>query len=636
MKPEPSPPKQTRRNRIRIATALAVACTLAGSVALVRITRTAQRGDERGGTDETPTSSAQDAKQPRFVAGDVFTYALAHEAAIDAAEGGRMYHLDAAGEWIVHVIDVQKDRVQFAASLKDATLASTRTRPGQEPEYAAVAAELAKPMFYTLDARGSVDEVRFEPDASRAAIDLFRSVLALGQVTFPDKPKARWVPTESDATGKYLAEYRQLAGAGRVSKQKQRYIEVLTSSAAIGAELAVDVIASSGELTLDASGVLEGARIRDAVRTRTQLLPELTSTTSLTLSRKSKTRDLAAARALRERAARLDALALHETPPTRDSESAIDRAKVNGRKLGDFVKEFAALPSLEGATLEQRDRSRRLFVELAAVFRLDEAAVDQAMATILSGSEVGPVLWDALASAGTPKAQAALRELIENPRFDADDRRTQMIGLSFVDTPTKETVEFLFAKVDDAEQGQQARFGIGTALNHLRGKDDGRVESGVAALGRQLAAATSHDDVSDYLRALGNAGVLQGKPIVTPYLQDENATVRAAAANALRYMPGDEVVTTLRTLIEQDDSGLVRANAVRAAGDRPPDRALLDAVYQASIGDHDKIVREQAEDTLRRWGENYPPIGEALAAFKASQGQEAESSKSGQAAQTSL
>lgn len=608
-----------RSRRLRIAAALVFAAALAGGVMFVRVTQR-ERGAEHTrhesvATDEAP-AGGQDSTFARYALGDVFTYSLSHEAVVDMAEGGRFYHLAAGGEWVVRVIEIQSDHVQLAASLQKAVLTSTQARPGQEQDYSTAAAQLAQPMFFTLDASGKVEDVRFDPSTSRSVIDLLRSVVALSQVSAPDRPTPSWQTTENDATGKYLAEYRKLPGTRGVSKQKQRYLEVLASNAAVGAELVVDVVSSEGEVTLDERSVLKTLSVRDVVRTRTQMLPEMTSTTKLTLTRIAATHDLASARTLRDRAAKLAPLALYESPPTHSDTAAIDRAKVAGRKLGDFVRDFAALPSLEDSSFEQRDKSRRLFIELAALFRLDDAAVDQAMALIQSGSKVSSALWDAFASAGTPKAQAALRELIENPRFGLEDRRTQMIGLSFVTTPVPETLDFLFEHVDDAEQGQQARFGIGTALNHLRGKDDARVAADLQRLAHQLAGANTARDMSDYLRAIGNAGVGQGKALLTPYLEHDSPDVRAAAASALRFMPGEDVVTTLRGVIEKDDDGMVRASAIQAAGERAPDRALLEAVYQASIGDSSKLVRDQAEDTLSRWAANYPPIGESLAAFK--------------------
>lgn len=610
---------RARRNRLIVIFAALGLVAVAGGVAVVgpsRRSETSRSTEQRAAASTGGRTAALAARRAGYVAGDVLTYTLSHEAAVDMAEGGRFYHLSASGDWVVRVVDVAPSYVRLAASIERAVLKSTQARPGREHDYRAIEQELAQPMFFTLDVSGKVTDARFGSATSRSAIDLLRSIVALSQHSVAERDDTSWQAFEPDATGRYVAAYKQLGTDTRLSKQKLRYSEVNATNASIDSEFSVEVLASEGDLTLDERGILEALHVRDVVRTRSQMLPDMTATTRLTLTRSGVARDLVAANTLRAQAEALAPLALYDSPPTKSETAAIDRAKVAGRKLGDFMRDFAELPSLEDSTFEERDKSRRLFIELAALFRLDDAAIDQAMAVIAEGSKLSPVLWDAFASAGTPKAQAALRELIANPRFGLEDRRMQMIGLSFVTTPVPETVEFLFARVDDAEQGQQARFGIGTALNHLRGKNDEHVATGVQRLAAELERADKPQDISDYLRAFGNAGVGEAKEHVSEYIEHDNPSVRAAAANALRFMPGEDVLATLIRVITTDPEPMVRVNAIQAAGERAPDKALLEAVFDASVGDANKGVRDQATDTLNRWGANYPPIGEALAAFE--------------------
>ncbi len=326
----------------------------------------------------------------RYRVGDVLVYALAHEAAIDATDGGRFYQLAASGDWTLHVLSLEHGETLLAVSLRNAQLKSTNGRPGQDEEYRRVERALSEPTFVSLNARGAVVALRVDPSMPRAATDLLRSVIALSQNVATDgvgDADGHWTTTEADATGKYLAQYQKLADHTGVSKRKLSYTEVQAGVDPGASQLQVEVLASEGTLALDDRGLVEKSHVRDVVRSHMQLVPEMTATTMLALTRKSLAQDMAAVSALRDRAAKLQAVALYDTPPSNDEQLAIDRAKVAGRSLGDFLHALAEVPKSEKESEDQRNRRRRLFIEFAALLRLDDKAVDQVMARILSGEE---------------------------------------------------------------------------------------------------------------------------------------------------------------------------------------------------------------------------------------------------------
>src|SRR5688500_18205218 len=92
------------RNRsLRIGAVLVVAAL--GGVALLRLASSGEPAQPRSKAGAAPAvqEPAEGAARASYAVGDVLTYTLSHEAAVDMAEGGRFYHLAVAGEWMVRV-----------------------------------------------------------------------------------------------------------------------------------------------------------------------------------------------------------------------------------------------------------------------------------------------------------------------------------------------------------------------------------------------------------------------------------------------------------------------------------------------------------------------------------------------------
>ena len=91
---------------------------------------------------------------------------------------------------------------------------------------------------------------------------------------------------------------------------------------------------------------------------------------------------------------------------------------------------------------------------------------------------------------------------------------------------------------------------------------------------------------SELLGALGNSAGPSTLPIIEEALHDSTPAIRAAAARALRLIPGSEVDHLLAAVITSDPDGAVRADAIFATRFRHPLSApLADALMQvASTG----------------------------------------------------
>jgi HEAT repeat protein len=145
---------------------------------------------------------------------------------------------------------------------------------------------------------------------------------------------------------------------------------------------------------------------------------------------------------------------------------------------------------------------------------------------------------DLLAATGSPEAQAVVRELLESPAAKGSERYELLLQrLSLVEQPTPETVDWLRAKVEEKDGAftLAAAHALGAAIGKRSRAPGGEVDERAAGLLRDgLAAARSVQDRTDWLGALGNAGLAEDVPLVSRFAADGDPAVRAAAASALR------------------------------------------------------------------------------------------------------
>lgn len=147
-------------------------------------------------------------------------------------------------------------------------------------------------------------------------------------------------------------------------------------------------------------------------------------------------------------------------------------------------------------------------------------------------------LLDLLAATGSPEAQRVLAELLETPEAkEAEHHELLVQRLGLVEHPTAETVDYLRAKVErgDGASTLAAAHALGAAIGKRAREAGGAVDERAAGLLRAgLAGAGTAQEQADWLRALGNAGLVEDVPLLAGYAADQDPSVRAAAATALR------------------------------------------------------------------------------------------------------
>jgi HEAT repeat protein len=143
------------------------------------------------------------------------------------------------------------------------------------------------------------------------------------------------------------------------------------------------------------------------------------------------------------------------------------------------------------------------------------------------------------------------------------------------------------SRTDDPELASTAVLGLGNAAMRLRDRDAAGAAGYVDDLLARLRAATDDGTRMTLLRALGNTGDARILPALQAAFASDAELVRAAAVEALRFVPGVEplVIAALR-----DHASAVRTAAVFAAGFGSLDK-LVGVLAETARVDPDTTVR---------------------------------------------
>ncbi len=509
-------------------------------------------------------------------------YALELET-VAKIQQGTVVHLKLAGELIVQGSSERPGEVYLF--VRKARFTSPTVDQNSQKAMEDVVQEFETPLAVQFESNGLVNRVREDESLNFQVRSIMRSLAAYMQFrTQPNTDASTWEADEADTAGRYQAHYvRQ--GKARFKKRKQRYTELLAAGKNVRQSSTLEIKQSEQTFSFDEDDGLLSLEVAEAVAASGDFVNGLITKTTLSLRfmEESPTKE-------RISGNKLASVQLFDYRHGPGFSRAASRAQVGGRSVGAFL---GLLDRYENAETDDEVRERsKAVADLAALMRLDDTAVDQILETIEDGSPHARRLWSALAQAGTPRAQSALRHLIKQPEWDDTERRTQMIGLSLVSRPDPETIAFLREMVDDPKQGLQARYGIGTAVHHLKDSDPEAAKTQLNFLVEKLNNAPNNYEKVQYVDSIGNAGHPDSLPLLAPMTLDRDAGMRAASASAMRFLPGAEVDKMLASMAQSDSSQQVRLAAVDALSARSPSGPVLESLYN--------VATSGARDTQKR------------------------------------
>jgi hypothetical protein len=496
-------------------------------------------------------------------------------------------------------------------------------------KYAALATELSQ--VYLVTQRGGVTSTEHVPrDASTFAVTLLRSVAAALQMgSGTQAADGSWTASEVDGTGKYEVQYRALAplGSGAFERKKLKYepTSVAKPNPRLGVQkLEPRVVASSGKLRLGRESELRELSFSEEVSL--PLLEGVVSgRTELTLvlqpERPSWSVDWQA----------LQVGGVAATPGMPFGQGAAPEV-LDTQRIGDYTFD-SALKELREAAAERElakqgklahavsELRTRAFSAMVGILRLRPETLPQVSALITKAEPVASMLADALASAGTPAAQAVLVELLGGKEAT---KRQAASSLVRVESPTEASERAVRELCSDTRYLEFCVYGMGTYARKLRSAGQtARSEALGKTLIDRLVAAAPGVDQRVALRGIANSGDRAAFAAVAPLLTNEAPAVRTAAVDAIRLMPGADVEKVLIERLEHDASTGVRLGVVGAAMARPYSEALSAAVERAASKDQNSGVRNQCVRALSKWLPDTPRLRPVIAKIAESDGNEA-------------
>ena len=462
----------------------------------------------------------------------------------------------------------------------------------------AVRRALAEPFYLVFRTQGPTRELvtlRGSPRVIPFVAQIWRAVGAALQVT--EGGDTEWQATEVDTSGQYLARYRrEPAGDGdylRLTRTKERYLP----SAEPG-QATFEIVDARAELALDEAGWPSRLDSNEQLRASVSPFPAIQSATVLSLVRIAQAERLTEVAAF---VAELEGFA-EITPELVDGHSAATDRAIIGSWTFEEATEVLREEALKtpAAKTEGRERADSAYSALAAMLRLQPERLADVRLEAVEGGPLSATAVAALRDAGTEQAQEVLRDLLAEPSLPLAQRLRILRGLSHVDVPSDATVRVLLELQSDPVLGQQATYGLGSALYRLQKRNPSLAGIILSELLGQLSMSTSPRRTAELLIALGNAGHPGALDAILPHLQAPAAETRAAAAQALRRIEGARVDALLAEAC-RDPSELVRQSALNAASERSPTEPLVGALAAVIEKEPSFAIRSDALRLAAGW-----------------------------------
>jgi hypothetical protein len=479
---------------------------------------------------------------------------------------------------------------------------------------AQVQSDLSRDFYLAVAADGRVAGVSVRPGAHVVAQGLVRALLGMVQVGLPaqGQPKRQWTVFEDDPAGRFSVAYAVRPRAQADPPDTVRLRKTRRASAAPAPEFADTShraipreTVATGELsvTYDAARSLvigiEGTerqivsmaqrRVGDS---SVRLRVELAGVDCLDAAARARKLALAQADAAWH-APRASLASDMESP--RERSASISRSTLGEDTLATLLEALDRLGSgSSGAPSETA-----LYLKLKALLSLDPAAADplgQRAASLEATGRAWRLVIDALAGAGHPQAQAALRAALARSQTEVSTQ-VLVLTLATLAEPAAESVEavaVIAASVGRPRLAATAQLGLAVMARRLRTSDPRRSESLVAGFVGRLEASDADLGRRHWLMVLGNAGARSSLIAIARHLSDPEASTRATAVGALRWIDDARVQPLLLRALARDPDESVRVAAARTIAFRPPEPEGARALRSAFRSD----PRDQARVAL--------------------------------------
>jgi hypothetical protein len=576
---------------------------LVAALALVVVVVVARK-DGAGQHDERAAAAASAAKTSArkasvaWPAGRRYAYALAWaskedvelSAAVDQArqsgggggQGAPKMHaagaLDLEGRLELRSYGLHEGRWLVGARLGDLTKHHfTLNETNVLPDAVAVASIFGeREALAELASDGHVRAIYFAKDAPPVFRHMMKSLVTELGVTVPSTAGigGGWTIDEETSLGLAHVRYAPTGTTdGELSRIRTGYARLT------GLDSVTAVVESRGTFAIAEEGHLRALEQHDEVTGTGASGPALTAKLDLRAKLESVTTfDMPAAPVLAD----LDRTAPGSIETSGSSARALLDQQIAGLTLPDL------LANLQLAKDGEVDGKSRFVWRSTGLLQRDPEACDAvgklARAKATTSAQRALAL-DLLAGAGTPRAQAAMRDALASAEVRSDKDYSRLVQrLSFVQHPDRASGDFIETAYRDATArgDTDARYGTAYSLGAIAGhlaKDGDAQGSNVYAdeLKRDLGRAHDANERAQLLRALGGAGRPDDLPTILAMSADPDPSVRRSAANALSADDTAEGLGALLRLVA-DPAPSVQQAALRTLGGRSLTVPTLEAL----------------------------------------------------------
>jgi HEAT repeats len=513
------------------------------------------------------------------------------------------------GDWISTVVALRPGEYDTQLQVADARFTDEDTKKASAASLEALRSRLSRPFWASYRADGGLEAMHFFRDVDPEDCNLFQMIATELQLVRPDSARTSWTAQERDGAGEYLALY-VMPQPDRFLKRKLKYLFVdgMNGTAANSLHLAIDE--SSVTFSMTPSGLIRTVDGTSHIRIELSAdkALQLATVTEIHIGnrRDAQAPDLIGSLARSLANVTSSAIATHRPDPAEVQAQADDRL-LKGHTTESLLDEAFAKQSADP------DLSARL----AALFRRRPEAASAAVALLIKNG-AQKRLTDAMADAGSPAAIAALATIARNSSLDESLRVDAVVACVQMQHPSLEAMHVPISLMTDNNAAVQSAARMMSGTLARVGRTDHPAEAGAidASLISFYRSARDAREKVDVLRALGNSAGPSVVPIIVEALHDSAASVRAAAARALRLAPGSDIDHLLANVMTSDADPEVRAAAIFATHFRSPLPApLVDALLHEATADSIDYVRSNAVALLQNNPQASPNIPETLASI---------------------
>ena len=519
---------------------------------------------------------------PTMQPGAQFHWSLDFRARLE--QGARPVEIHLTGGWVSTVAAVRAADYDCRLQIVDGGFAGDAVKNVPPAALEDLRHRLSRPFWATYRADGALLAVHFYDDVSPTDRNLLQNIATEAQLVQPAAGGSVWTVEERDGAGAYLAMYAHEGNTIRKRKVKYTYTDGVASATADAVQLHVEE--SELRFTLSPENTVLAVDGGDRIQMGVPFgnAGKIIAITEIHLSNLHTGRAPEAIGSLARAGVKSSPIVTHRPDPEEAREQSDERL-LNGYTTESLLQAAAK----DGGDSFLTDR-------LAALFRRRPDAAAEAE-SLLRKNGAQKRITNALGAAASLSAIAALRNLTIDQTAPSAVRVDAVLALLQMQHPAADAMRIPLDLLDDRDSAVRtaALMTAGGLARTGRAEHPAEAAAIDDALVARFRKAQLAAQLSEVLSALGNSVGPAAMPVIGEALHDTRATVRAAAARALRLAPGADVDRTLSDIMLRDTDPRVRADAIFACRFRRPlSPSLGEALSKAAKSDRVDYVRSDA------------------------------------------